>query len=47
MIDWLYQYFVKLEEAFSKPLGRLGQELKSRGGDGASETDAAGSDANV
>lgn len=47
MIDWLCRHFVKLEEAFSKPLGRLGQELKSRGGDGASETDAAGSDANV
>ena len=29
MIDWLCRHFVKLEEAFSKPLGRLSQELKS------------------
>ena len=47
MIDWLCRHFVKLEEAFSKPLGRLGQELKSRGSDGASETDAAESGANA
>ena len=47
MIDWLCRHFVKLEEAFSKPLERLGQELKSRGGDGASETDAAGPGANA
>jgi len=47
MIDWLCQHFFKLEEAFSKPLERLGQELKSQGGDGASETDAAGSDASA
>ena len=47
MIDWLCRHFVKLEEAFSKPLGRLGQELKSRGDNGASETDAAGSGANA
>jgi len=42
MIDWLCRHYVKLEEAFSKPLERLGQELKSRGGDGASETEATG-----
>jgi len=47
MIDWLCRHFVKLEKTFSKPLERLGQELKSRGGDGASETEAAGSGANV
>ena len=47
MIDWLCRHFVKLEEAFSKPLGRLGQELKSRRGNGASEADAAGSGANA
>lgn len=47
MIDWLCRHFVKLEEAFSKPLGRLGQELKSRGSDGASETGAAESGANA
>jgi len=47
MIDWLCRHYVKLEEAFSKPLERLGQELKSRGGDGASETEATGSGANV
>ena len=47
MIDWLCRHFVKLEKAFSKPLGRLGQELKSRGGNGAGETDAAGLGANA
>ena len=47
MIDWLCRHFIKLEEAFSKPLERLDQELKSQGGDGASETDAAGSDASA
>ncbi len=47
MINWLCQHFVKLEKTFSKPLERLGQELKSRGGDGASETEATGSGANV
>ncbi len=32
MIRWLCRHIVKLEEAFSEPLGRLHQELKSDGG---------------
>ena len=31
MIDWLCTYIVKLEEAFSEPLDRLNQEMKSWG----------------
>ena len=31
-IRWLCRYIVKLDEAFSEPLGRLNQELKSGGG---------------
>lgn len=30
MIDWLCTHTIKLEEAFSEPLGRLNQQLKSR-----------------
>ena len=30
-IEWLCEHIVKLEEAFSEPLARLNQELKSRG----------------
>ena len=32
MIRWLCRHIVKLDEAFSEPLGRLNQELKSSGG---------------
>ena len=32
MIEWLCQHFVKLEEAFSEPLARLNQRLRSQGG---------------
>ena len=32
MIGWLCRHIVKLDEAFSEPLGRLNQELKSSGG---------------
>ena len=32
MIEWLCQHFVKLEEAFSEPLARLNQQLRSQGG---------------
>ena len=32
MIRWLCRHIVKLDEAFSEPLGRLNQELKSGGG---------------
>ena len=31
MIDWLCEHIVKLEEAFSEPLDRLNQEMKSLG----------------
>ncbi len=31
MIEWLCRHIVRLDEAFSKPLGRLNQKLKSRG----------------
>lgn len=31
MIDWLCDYIVKLEEAFSEPLDRLNREMKSPG----------------
>ena len=40
MIGWLCQHIVKLEEAFSEPLGRLNQELKSGGGISARERNA-------
>ena len=32
MIGWLRRHIVKLDEAFSEPLGRLNQELKSGSG---------------
>ena len=32
MIEWLCQHFVKLEEAFTDPLARLNQHLRSEGG---------------
>ena len=32
MIGWLCRHIVKLDEAFSEPLGRLNQELKSGSG---------------
>ncbi|MDE0243934.1 MAG: DUF4268 domain-containing protein [Gammaproteobacteria bacterium] len=32
MIEWLCQHFVKLEEAFTEPLARLNQQLRSQGG---------------
>lgn len=32
MIEWLCEYFVKLEEAFTEPLERLNQQLRSQGG---------------
>ena len=31
MIEWLCKHIVKLEEAFSEPLGRLNRQLKSKG----------------
>ena len=31
MIEWLCGHIVRLDEAFSEPLGRLNQQLKSRG----------------
>ena len=31
MIEWLCRHVVRLDEAFSEPLGRLNQKLKSRG----------------
>ena len=31
MIEWLCRYIVRLDETFSEPLGRLNNELKSRG----------------
>ena len=37
MIEWLCQQIVKLEEAFSEPLGRLSKQLKSRS-DATAET---------
>ena len=40
MIDWLCRHVVKLDGAFSQSLGRLNQELKSRG-------DMLGSDGNA
>ncbi len=30
MIEWLCKHIVKLEEAFSEPLGRLNRQLKSK-----------------
>ena len=32
MIEWLCDHIVKLDGAFSEPLGRLNSELKSGGG---------------
>ena len=43
MIKWLCRHIVKLDEAFSQPLGRLNQELKSRGDIMAGDEDIAGS----
>jgi hypothetical protein len=31
MVNWLCKYIVKLEEAFSEPLGRLNELMKSQG----------------
>ena len=33
MIEWLCRHIVRLDEAFSGPLGRLNQQLRSRGGE--------------
>ncbi len=39
MIEWLREHFVRLEDAFSEPLGRLNQDLKSRGDAPAGDKD--------
>ena len=43
MVPWLCRHIVKLEEAFSEPLGRLNQQLKSAAGGLADVRDAASS----
>ena len=43
MIAWLRRHVVKLDEAFSGPLGRLNQQLRSRGGPTVGEGDVAAS----
>ena len=43
VIEWLCRHIVKLEEAFSEPLGRLNQQLKSRGGTSTGDRDVAAS----
>ena len=43
MVPWLCRHIVKLEEAFSEPLGRLNQQLKSTAAGLADIRDAASS----
>lgn len=43
MIEWLCRHIVRLDEAFSETLGRLNQQLKSRGGPMAGDRDVAAS----
>ena len=43
MIAWLCRHIIKLDEAFSEPLGRLNQQLKSRAGGLAGIGDGAAS----
>ena len=43
IIEWLCEHIIKLEEAFSEPLMRLNQELKSRGDAVLADQDADGS----
>ena len=43
IIEWLCKHITKLEEAFSEPLARLNQELKSRGDAVLADQDADGS----
>ena len=47
MIGWLRRHIVKLDEAFSEPLGRLNQELKSGSGvlPGSRDASPSGSEA--
>ncbi len=40
MIEWLCRHIVRLDEAFSGPLGRLNQQLKSRGDTSARDRNA-------
>ena len=37
MIEWLCQHIVRLDEAFSEPLARLNQQLRSRGDTGVGD----------
>ena len=39
MIEWLCKYIVRLDEAFSEPLGRLNRQLKSKSDVSASESE--------